>query len=511
MGKSSGINTERLKGVAISYCVTAVNLLANLLLVPLYLKRFGIDLYGLYQYIYSIAQYAVILDFGISSVMTKFIKEFDLRKDEKSKENIAFYSLIIVLIAFSLILIATVVVGFNMNELLLNDRPVYQQEIAHVLLWFMALQFGLALAQNYFDGALLAFEDYFIVKLFAFIRAILKICFVLALMFLNVGILSIILGDVIATAICVSLSGYRAIKVKHLRVKYHYWDRALFLESMKLSYALMLQSIVTFANNYVDKIVLGKMINNAAVTMYGLAMTFNGMFCEIPTVIQRLYLPESVRMIENRASGDELSEYVGRTGRFQFMLCGAIFGGFVLFGREFIALWSGKETLISWNIAVILMLSSLVPIVQNVCLTILTALNKRAFRSYMLLIGIVVNIAISIPLVRKYGVIGAPSGTVVSSILFNWIGMNIYYSKVIHLNIAKMFKIIIPRIGAVLLATMAICYPLNLLFPIEGYITFFAKAIVFCIVYAILLYKFGLTKDERDDVIRLIKRKVRIS
>ncbi len=501
------IKRERIKGIVISYGVTIVNLLANLLLVPRYLKVFGVDLYGLYQYVYSIAQYAVILDFGISSVMTKFIREFDLRKDEDAKENVAFYGLIIILVAFFLIVIVTIAMAISMDTTLLNDRPAEQQELAHILLVFIVVQFGLALAQNYFDGALLAVEDYFVVKLIAFIRAVLKVVFILILMYSNIGIISIVLGDVIAATLCISFSSVRALKVKRLKIKYHYWDKSLFFEAMKLSYALMLQSIVTFANNYVDKIFLGKLINNAAVTMYALAMTFNGMFCEIPTVIQRLYLPESIRMIENKATGDELSEYVGRVGRFQFMLCGAIIGGFFLFGREFIYLWAGEETLISWEIAMLLMVSSIVPIVQNVCLTILTAMNKRAFRSYMLLVGIVVNILLTIPLVERYGIIGAPVGTIVSSIAFNWIGMNIYYAKVVHMNIKRMFAIIISRTGIVLVLTIALNYFLNILWQEYLWTTFVLKCMCYCITFMLLLLLIGLCKEERNTVKRIVLKR----
>ena len=63
---------SRVKGIAISYVSTAVRTLSKLFLTPIYLRVLGLDDYGFYQYIFSIASYVTILDFGITSVINTF-------------------------------------------------------------------------------------------------------------------------------------------------------------------------------------------------------------------------------------------------------------------------------------------------------------------------------------------------------------------------------------------------------------------------------------------------------
>lgn len=503
------MNENRTKGIVLSYCITVVTFVSNIILVPIYLNAFGADLYGLYQYIYSIAQYAVILDFGIATVMTKFIGEFSFRKDEKAKENIASYGLIIVCGALLIITIITVIMHQNMNDFLLDGRSLEQQNMGAVLLIFMSVQLAVAIVQNYFDGVLLAYEDYFAVKLYAFIRVMVKIIIILALLYLNVGLLALVVGDLISTVICLGVSIYRTFRKHRFKIKFHYWDKNLFKEASVLSYALLLQSLVTFANNYSDKLIMGKLIGNTAVTLYSLAMTFNGMFCEIPTVIQRMYLPESIKMVEKKSSGEELTKYVSKVGRIQYLFCMAILMGFVIFGREFIFLWSGEDTIKSWSIGIILMLSSIIPIAQNMCLTILTAMNKRAFRSYLLLVGVVFNIVISVYMVKKIGLMGAPLGTLVTSLLFNCFGMNVYYEKKIKLQVKKMFLLIFPRITIVAAVSIIPGVLLNIIFEGYAWMSLIVKCIVYILVFCALEYSFGMNSDERKFLKIYTKKLVR--
>ena len=67
---------SRTKGIIISYIVTAFRAFSQFFLTSVYLKKLGFEDYGFYQYVYSIASYAIILDFGISSVVNKFTIEF---------------------------------------------------------------------------------------------------------------------------------------------------------------------------------------------------------------------------------------------------------------------------------------------------------------------------------------------------------------------------------------------------------------------------------------------------
>ena len=290
-----------------------------------------------------------------------------------------------------------------------------------------------------------------------------------------------------------------------MKVHYHGYDPKLIRNIAKLSMALCLQSVVGYLNSSVNQFVLGRSLSTAAVTIYSIALTFSTFFDEIPTVIQRLYLPQVVKLVTSGADGEELTDFVIKPGRVQFILVGGVLGGFILFGRQFIALWSGEETLAAWAVALLLMVPSVLPLIQNVCLSILTAMNKRMFRSYTLCGISVVNLVIAVILVRYIGVMGAAVANAISLILGNNIAMNIYYKRAIHINVGRLFKSIFKGILPCAVIATVICAPL-LLINAKGLYWLVVECGAFCVVYGLLLWLFGANQEEKNKILAVVRK-----
>lgn len=498
---------SRVTGVAISYITTIVRTLSKLLLTPIYLKVLGLDDYGFYQYVFSVASYAAILDFGISSVVNTFSIKHREKGDVKGVENVMFYALMFSVGATVLIVIG----GF---AVIIGAPAIFGEAVAHrivltrQLLIIIITELILLMFQHYFEGTILAAEKYVTLRGVALIQIVIRCVVTVLLLYTNVGVLSIALGDFIGIALCLAFEIYYCIAKLKLRIKYHYRDIDLIKSIAKLSLALCLQSIVSYLNSSIDKYVLGRYLGTVAAAIYSVAITFSTFFDEIPTVIQRLYLPQVVKLVASGADGEELTSFVIKPGRYQFMLVGGVLGAFILFGRQFIAMWSGEDTLDAWKIALLLMIPSVLPLIQNVCLSILTAMNKRMFRSYVLCGIAIANLFMTIFLVKRFGLIGAPIGTFIALILGNNIAMNWYYKYKIGINVKRLFMSILKGILPCAIVGTCICIPL-LFVPFKGIIWFFVECIVFCIIYAALLWFFGMNVEEKQRVGGAVKRILR--
>ena len=106
------------------------------------------------------------------------------------------------------------------------------------------------------------------------------------------------------------------------------------------------------------------------------------------------------------------------------------------------------------------------------------------------------------------GLMGAPIGTFISLILGNNIAMNLYYKKVIGINVIRLFKSILKGIMPCAIAATCICIPLTLL-SLHGILWFFAECVAFCLVYAALLWLFGLNATEKGRIIGALPTKAR--
>ena len=145
------------------------------------------------------------------------------------------------------------------------------------------------------------------------------------------------------------------------------------------------------------------------------------------------------------------------------------------------------------------MVPSVLPLIQNVCLSILTAMNKRMFRSCVLGGMALANLCLTVFLVKKIGLMGAPIGTFISLILGNNIAMNVYYKRAIGINVVRLFKSILKGILPCLIATTCICIPLTFI-DLNGVVWFLTECIVFCVVYGILLWFFGFNQMEKERI-----------
>lgn len=497
-------NESRAKGVLLSYITTVVRTVSRLLLTPLYLCILGVDEYGFYQYVFSIATYATILDFGISSVINKFGIEYREKKDKAGEENVMFYTLVFAAGAVCLIALMGLVVGIA-APVVFGEAVANRLSLTRWLLVFMIGELIMLMFQHFFEGVILSEERYVTHRAVALAQVVLRALFTVVFLIADMGVMSIALGDFFGVGLCFAYEIFFCKKKLHLKVRYHGYDPVLIRNIAKLSSALCLQSVVSYLNSSVNQFVLGRSLNTAAVTIYSIALTFSTFFDEIPTVIQRLYLPQVVKLVTSGADGEELTDFVIKPGRVQFMLVGGILGAFILFGRHFITLWSGEETVEAWALALFLMVPSVIPLVQNVCLSILTAMNKRMFRSCALCGTAVVNLIAAVILVRYIGVMGAAIANAVSLILGNNIAMNIYYKRVIHINIGRLFKSIFKGVLPCAILATVLCAPL-LLVNANGLVWFVIQCGIFCIAYSVLLLLFGANQEEKNQVFALLRK-----
>lgn len=487
-------------GVLLSYGTVILTAITNMVLIPFYIRTLGSDAYGLYEYVYSLASYATIIDFGISNVMIRYITEYKVKKDSKSEENFAAHILVLTIISALFILAIGIVMFLNLNKMIVNRSP-NEMKIARGIFFFMIGRIILALLQHFFDGALLSNEHFIEAKGIACTRIAIKFVSVITLVLSFRNVYGIVIGDFFSSLICVCISAYYTCKIK-FKIKWYFFDRNLFKEVSLLIFALVLQSIVNFANNALDKYVVGGFLTNTMVTVYSVALSLYEVFQTITISINPIFMPKVTKTIAAGGSKEDITDVAISIGRLQAILCLGMYFGFLICGKHFLLQWSGDETTLAWLPMVLLMSGGMLPLVQSTCLSVLTVYNKRLFRS-IVLFGIAIgNLILSIFLVRIIGINGVALGTFIAFIIGNGFVMNIYYRKRIGLNVKRMLYGIFRGILPSALSAALICY-LFVLLTQQGWIWLLMQIIVFCVSYLIFLMIFGFNSEEK----KMIKEK----
>ena len=484
--------------VMVSYLTIFFNSVCNLILTPLYLHYLGVENYGLYQMVYSVAHYILILDFGINLTMIKYISMYKVKGQQREESNFAAHSLLVV----ALIIAAILLIGFILNGLLTRIYPSItsaEAPIAHTLFLLMVVNVAFAVLEHYFQGVVLANEHFVVQKLTALVKVVMKIVLTLILLRIGLGMIALALVDLALTLCALLLLSIYSFRILSFRIRFTGFDRALTTGMLAFMFAVFLQSIVAYVNNLVDKTILGIMTTKTDVVVYSVAMTFITLLSSLSHAISGIFLPQATKVIHAGAGRKELTAFVVRPGRLQFMICGSILAGFSLFGREFITLWVGKDQIGAWAVALIIMASSLIPQVEETAQSILDVKNKRMVRSLIMLALSAVNVAVTVVLVGKFGMIGAPVGTAIAFIV-GYLILNIYYDRRIGIDVPAMLRGIFSGTWLSVLCASLLSGLLNFVFPRYAWLTLILKILCYCLCFLVFQLLWGFRARERDDL-----------
>jgi len=481
-----------------------MNAFANVLLTPFLLAKLGVSEFGLYQLVFSFVGYLTILNFGTGVVTNKFISKYRVQRDKIGEENFLATIFLITGLLTMITLIIGVIIVNNLSSIFVNLTvdEVFRAKNVFIL---MVINIAILMFVSNFEGLTIAYEKYKLPNVIKIVRLLIRVGMIVLLINAGYSIIAIASIDLILSVFTLVINFLYSKIILKVRIKLHKIDKSLINSTLFFSLALVIQAIVGQINLNVDKVILGIMTSTEIVALYSLAMIIFSFFNMLTSSLYNFYVPEAVFLVNNDASGEELTNFVIKPGRFIFMIIGGIFLGFFLFGKYFVILWVGEAFLDIWKITLLLMAPAIIPMIQSVCVSILNAKDKRMFRSVISVLIGVINVIATIFLVRYMGYFGAAIATSVALILGDIIVMNLYYSKVLKIKVVYLFKGIFKGILPSLLITYLISIPLTIIYD-NNILTFLLSGIIYLIIYLTTIYIFGLNDSEKVILKSLLKK-----
>lgn len=498
------MKSQKKSGIAISYLTLFINSLYGIFFTPFLISSLGAAEYGLYQLVHSFAGYLVILNFGTGAVISRYVALYRTKKDYLGQENFLYHSFLITGVLSILTLIVSLALFFGIEGLFGNSLTSTELETAKQLFILMVFNISISFITNAFSGILMGYEQFAVTNTFKLVRVILRLVTLVILLMMGFKSIAIVSTDLFLTILLTIFEAIYSFKVLNIKIKFHFYDKPLLWLIFSFSSAIFIQAIINQVNQNVDRVVLGAMTDTETVALYSIALVFFTMFSNITGVIGSVFLPQATSMIAKNATGEELTDLVIRPGRLQFMVAGAAVAGFILFGPNFIKIWVGSNFLGAYIPTILLLIPSTITLVQNVTIAILDAKLKRMTRSLILGIMAVLNILLTIVLVEKIGYVGAAISTSISLILGNIVMMNLYYHKVIGLNVIRMFKEIFRGTFPSIIIASLLSIPLTFILE-DTVLNFVIKACIFIVVYSIFLYKVSFNDYEKNLLSRIAK------
>ena len=498
-------SSERKGGAVLSYVSIILSTFVQLLYTPLLIKMLGQSEYGLYSLVSSIIGYLTVLDLGFGNAIVVYTAKYRAQKkyDEEKKLHGMFFvvfcviGLVAGLLGLGLFFLAPTIFGSTMTNLELEKMKI--------MLLILAFNLAITFPFSIYSSIINAYEKFTFQKLMSIFNTLMKPLLMIPLLFL--GYKSIAMCIVITVVnIIVLFSNYMYCKRKlNINIKYHGFDKKLFKTIFGYSFFIFLGVVVDKVNWSVDQFILGAVSGTVVVSLYSVASNLNTLFINLSTAVSGVLLPKMSKMVANNASNDELTHEFIKVGRIQYLIVFLMASGLTLFGKEFIITWVGKEFTTSYYIALILILPLCVPLIQNLGLSIMQAKNMHKFRSILLALVAIANIAISIPLAKLYGGIGSAIGTSLALIVGNIIIINIYYQKRVGINVIKFWKEII-KMSIPFVIPIIIILVIMKFITLHGYINLIVFGGIYTVIYSMICYFLVMNQYEKNIVNKVLKK-----
>lgn len=489
---------QRKTGAILSYVSIGLSTLIQLLYTPLLIRMLGKSEYGLYSLVASIIGYLTVLDLGFGNAIIVYTAKYRTQKkyDEEKKLHGMFFvifciiGLVAALLGLILYFLTPVVFGNTMTS----------NELEKMKVMMLILSFNLAITFPFsiFSSIISAYERFTFQKLMSMLNTIMKPLLMIPLLFL--GYKSITMSVVITIVnIIVLLSNYFYCK-RNLRVniKFYGFDNNLFKTIFGYSFFIFLGIIVDKINWSVDQFVLGAVSGTAAVSIYSVASQINTLFINLSTAVSSVLLPKISKMVANNVMSDELTHEFIKVGRIQYYIVFFMASSLVLFGDQFIKFWVGNDFKASYYVALILTIPLCFTLIQNLGISIRQAMNKHKFATYVNTFVAIFNLIISIFLAKVYGAIGAAIGTALGIFISNII-IDIYYQKVIKINVLKFLREICKLTLTFIIPVILICV-IKMIINLDGFIYLATFGVLYFIIYTISAYFISMNKYEKNIV-----------
>ena len=393
---------QRKSGAILSYLVIGVTNLIGILYTPFLLKSLGQSEFGLFSLVASIITYFAILDFGLGNTIVRYTAK--LRTENRMDSLSSIYG--VLLFIYSSIAIVTIVSGIFLHPYVesLYEGALSQNELAKVkiLLRIMMINVGLTFPLSVFTSIVMAHEKFVFLKSMQLVRIVLNTLFIVV--FLEMGYKSVTMVTIMTVFNLLTLLGNLIYSFKKLKIKilFRLPDSFLLKELFSFSFYLFLGAIIDRLFWSSGQLILGATKGAIAVAIFALSIRLQQMYMSFSTSISGVFLPKITRMVSMKRSDQDVSDLFIRTGRVQFSILGFVLSGFIVFGKDFIMLWAGPEYLQSYHIALAFFIPLLIPLIQNLGITILQARNELRFRAVLYLALASVAIITRIGYIAKF-------------------------------------------------------------------------------------------------------------
>jgi O-antigen/teichoic acid export membrane protein len=405
-------------GTVAKYALLAVNVVLGFLMMPFNVAHLGKADYGLWMLVASMTYYFQLLDLGYGNGLVRHITEADSRGDVDGVNEIL-STFLVTYTALGAVAFAGIVLLAVFAVPRFPHLTPGQIATGSWVLVVLGFRLAVGFPMTVFGAVTNARQRFALNTWVAVVVALVNALITYVVLVTGHGLLTLVPATV--TVSLLSYGAYAAV-ARHvfpaLRLSFFRFSRRRWREVTAFSMYLFVISLSAQIGFNLDNVVIGGFLGTAAVTVYAVASRLADYQRQMSSQFNGLLFPVVVDF-EARGDSASLRATLLHGTRLAVGLVVGVTLALLAFARPLVVRWMGSSFGESVPALIALALAGVVLVGGGPLGNILLVIGRHRLVAFVSLGESLLNLALSVALVARYGITGAALGTMIAVLAVN--------------------------------------------------------------------------------------------
>jgi O-antigen/teichoic acid export membrane protein len=406
---------EILQNVASSWFALGLNILIGIFLSPFILHRLGDAAFGIWILIFSVTGYYGLFDLGIRSSVVRYVAKFWATGDRESLSQVINTSLFAYGGIGALALLLTVAGAFGIDFLF--KIPPQFHSTARWLFLMVGASVALGFPIGVFGGALEGLQRFYLINLMQVSATLARAGFIVWALSRGHGLIALAVITTVIPFIASLVAVWIALRILQTPIRLRYVTRSsarLIAHHSGLTFVTLMSAQLRFQT---DEVILGSMMSTMAITYFSIGARIVDYSKNVVLCMAQLFIPMSSQS-QAQGDADGLRRILIAGNRACAFVIFPISASLIILGKSVIEVWVGAKYIpLSYPVLVVLMVPFTLMLAQGASNRMLLGTTQHGTFAVVTLVEGIVNVILSILLIRPYGIFGDALGTAIPLML----------------------------------------------------------------------------------------------
>ena len=428
----------------LSYINLFLSTIVAILIVPILLDGLGITHYGIYVLLISTVGYFSLFNLGLTDALIRYVSEFHaVNNINKIKTITSSSTYFFLFIGFVVFILSLIFLNFLSSIFKIDIENISIFKTGFLLL---AFNFVISLQGGVLSSVISGYQKNDIVKFFNLIQIIVYNSLIYIFIKLGYGLLGVIFSAIISSVFLIFLCSIYILKNK---VAYsfnpRFFDKKILIKIFPYSFKIFTMSITSQILYRSDAIIIGIYLSSIYLTNYDVMYKISFLVAMLSTAFSEVLFPTYSRL----NSLKDISQ-IKKLLKLNIVISISVVSFFTMFltvwGNNIFDIWLGNKVEISINVFFFMLLINFLHAIGP-CFTVLKAIGKIKLLTISSIVNAVLNVVLSIILIKEYGLVGVLYATLIAHISTDTLVTFYSLKRYLKLDLINFFKkTIIPPI-----------------------------------------------------------------